>query len=105
MSWGKYRKVQNFFHSNKKRSYKYDKECNESVVTISYRIKFVDSPRLMTSSLPNLVANLAKGIHKIRCKDCDCFLVYESVNDNMIKYKCLSCNKDYSNKFDEKLKK
>ena len=52
-----------------------DKECNESVVTISYSIKFVDSPRLMTSSLPNLVANLAKGIHKIRCKDCDCFLV------------------------------
>ena len=41
----------------------------------------------------------------IKCKDCDCFLEYESVKDNLIKYKCLSGNKDYSNKLDEKLKK
>ena len=25
--------------------------------------------------------------------------------DNLIKYKCMSCNKDYSNKFDENLKR
>ena len=30
---------------------------------------------------------------------------YESVKDNLTKYKCLSCNKDYSNKLDGKLKK
>ena len=30
---------------------------------------------------------------------------YESVKDNLIKYKCLSCNKDYSNKIDEELKR
>ena len=35
----------------------------------------------------------------------DCFLEYESVKDNLIKYKCLSCNKDYSNKIYEELKK
>ena len=33
------------------------------------------------------------------------FFENESVKDNLIKYKCLSCNKDYSNKLDEKLKK
>ena len=33
----------------------------------------------------------------------DCFLEYENLKDNLIKYKCLSYNKDYSNKFDEKL--
>ena len=59
----------------------------------------------MASSLSNLVDNLTEGIHKIKCKDCDCFLEYESVKDNLIKYKCLSCNKDYSNKIDEELKK
>ena len=32
------------------------------------------------------------------------FLEYESVKDNFIKYKCLSCNKDYSKKLKEKLK-
>ena len=38
-------------------------------------------------------------------QDSDCFLEYERVKENLIKYKCLSCNKDYSNKLDEKLKK
>ena len=50
----------------------------------------------MASSLSDLVDNLTEGIHKTKCKDCDCFLEYESVidtvKDNLIKYKCLSCN-------------
>ena len=54
-----------------------------------------------TSSLSNLIANLAEGIHKVKCKDC--FLEYERVKDNLIKYKFLSCNKDYSSKFDGRL--
>ena len=57
----------------------------------------------MTSS--NLVDNLVEGIDEIKCKDCGFFLEYESVKDDLIKYKCLSCNKYYSNKFDEELKK
>ena len=56
----------------------------------------------MASSLSNLVDNLAEGIHKIKCKDCDCFLEFESVKDNLIEYKFLYCNKYYSNILDEK---
>ena len=48
--------------------------------------------------------NLTKGILKIKCEHCDCFIEYEIVKDNLIKYKCLSCNKDCSNKTDEELK-
>ena len=59
----------------------------------------------MASSLSSLVENLVEEIHKIKCKDCDCFLEYESVKDNLIKYKFLSCNQDYSNKLDKNLKK
>ena len=59
----------------------------------------------MASLLSNLIDNPAEGIHKIKCIYCDCFLEYESVKDNLIKYECLSCNKVYSNKLDEKLKK
>ena len=81
---------------------KIDKDGNESVETLSYQTKFIDSARFMASSLSNLVDNLAEGIHKIKCKICDCFLEYESVKDNFIKYKCLSCNKYYSNKLDKK---
>ena len=74
---------------------KIDKDGNKSVVTISYKIKIIDSTRFMASLLSNLVDNVAEGVNKIKCKDCDCFLEHESVNDNSMKYKCISCNKDY----------
>ena len=101
MSWGKYRKVQKIFCSTEKEVTKIDKDGNESVATISDKIKCIDSAIFMASSLSNLVDNLAEGIHKIKCKDCDYFVEYENVKDNLIKYKCLSCNKDYSNKLEE----
>ena len=40
----------------------------------------------MASSLSNLVDNLAEGTHKTRCKDFDCFLEYENVKNNLIRY-------------------
>ena len=79
---------------------KIDKDGNKSVVTISYKIKFIDRE----TSLSNLFDNLTEGIRKTKWKDCDYFLEYESVEDNLIKYKCLSCNKDYSEKIDEEFK-
>ena len=53
-----------------------DRDGNESVVTISYKIKFIDSARFMVTSLSILVDNLTKGINKIKCKYCDCLLEY-----------------------------
>ena len=61
--------------------------------------------RCMATSPSKLIDNLTEGIHKTKYKICGCFLEYESVKYNLIKYKCLSCNKEYSNKFDEELKK
>ena len=49
----------------------------------------------MPSSLSSLLDNLAEGIRKIKGKDCDCFLEYESIKDNSIEYKCTSSNKDH----------
>ena len=66
---------------------KVDKDGNDSVATISYKIKFIDSTKFMANSLSNVVDNLAERIHKIECKNCDCFLEYESVKDSLIKYK------------------
>ena len=60
--------------------------------------------RFMTTSLSKLVDNLVKAIYKIKCKDCDCFLEYDSAKDDLINERCLSCNKDYSNKLNEELK-
>ena len=90
----------------KKEITKTNKDGNESGnEIISDEIKFIDSARFMASSLSNLVGNLTEEIHTTKCKDCDCFFEYERVKDILIKYECLSCNKDYSNKLDEELKK
>ena len=59
----------------------------------------------MATSLSNLVDKLAEGIHKVKSKDCHCFLEYESAKDNSIKFKCTSCYKDYLNKIDKEFKK
>ena len=78
---------------------KIEKDSNKIVATISYKIKFIDSARFIASSLSSLVDNLVEGIHKIKCKACDCFLECESVEEKLIKYKCTFCNKDYSKRF------
>ena len=82
-----------------------DKDGNESIEIISYKIKFINSAKFMASLSSNLVDNLVEEIHKIKSKDCDCFLEDESAKDDLIKYKCLSCNKDYLNKLNEELKR
>ena len=44
---------------------------------------------------------------KIKCKSLNVshfFIEYKSVKENLIKYKCLPCNKDYSSKTDKPLK-
>ena len=64
----------------KKEVIKINKDGNESDVTISYKIKFIDCARVMAISLSNLVDNQTEGIDKIKCKDCVCFLEHESVN-------------------------
>ena len=74
----------------------------------------------MASSLSNLVNNLSEGIDKVKCtyghddkksetcgityEECDCFLEYANFEDYLIEYKCLCSNKNYQQKFDEKLK-
>ena len=78
-----------------------DKDGNESGVTISYKIKSIDSAKFMANSL----SNLAEGTRKVKCKACDCYLEYKNFTEYSVKYKCLSCNKDYSNIIDEELKK
>ena len=50
----------------------------------------------MASSLSNLVNNVTAKVHKNKYKYCDCFFEYENVNDNLLNYKWLCCDKSYS---------
>ena len=45
-----------------------DQNAKEIIKTMSYKLQLIESARFMASSLSNLVDNLAKGIHKIKCK-------------------------------------
>ena len=44
------------------------------IIEITYKIKFIDSFRFMSTSLSNLVDNLSEGLHNNRCVDCKSFL-------------------------------
>ena len=68
---------------------KVDKDSNQDIATIFYKVKFIDIAKFMASSSSGLVRNPAEGIHEIKCKDSDCFLEYKSVKDNLMKYKWL----------------
>ena len=100
---------QTFYIMIEKQIRKVDKDDNKDIITISYEIKFIDSGRFMANLSSNLVHNLAEGMDKLKCKDFHCFLEYESARivkwlNKMIKYKCLFCNSDYSNKIDKPLR-
>ena len=74
----------------KKEVTKVEKDDGKTDETISYKIKFIDSARFMTSSLSNLADNLMEEIHKTKSKDCGCFLEYKCVKGNLIMHECLS---------------
>ena len=66
---GRYKKVKKYFRSNRKRITEVDKDGNESVVAVSYKMKFIDSGRYMATPLSNLLDNLTEGILEIKCKN------------------------------------
>ena len=54
----------------KKETTKKDKNGNDKITKISYKIEFIDSFRFMSSSLTNFVDNLSEGLHSDKCTNC-----------------------------------
>ena len=50
-------------------------------MTISYKIKFIDSFRFTSFSLSNLVDNLSEGLHSDKCTDFKSCLDYMTAKD------------------------
>ena len=61
--------------NDKKFSVSIEKEMKKviKILNVSFRIKFIDSAKFMTNWLSKLANNLVEEIHKITCKDCNCF--------------------------------
>ena len=65
----------------KKQISKIDNDGNDKIVDISYKIKFINSFRFMSTSLSSLVDNLSDGLHSYKCVDCESFLDYMTPKD------------------------
>ena len=63
---------------------------------ITYKLKFIDSFRFMSTSLSSLVDSLSEKLHSDECKDCKSELDYISAKDNQLIFQCLECKKSYN---------
>ena len=62
----------------------------------TYKLKFIDSFRFMSTSISNLVDNLS-GIYSKQCKDKNCKSECDFIGlkINKLRYKCKECKKKY----------
>ena len=97
----KYRKK--FFAPIKKQIIKIDKDGNYKIVNISYKIRFIDSFRFMSSLLSNLVDNLSEGLHSDKCTHCKYCLEYIKSKSDQLTLKCFECKKNYKKDFNNEL--
>ena len=80
------------------------KKTDNKDLEITYKIKFIDSYRLMSSSLSKLVNNLSEGIHNNKCSDCESNLDYIKIKKNgKLLLKCFNCDVYYKKKFNKEL--
>ena len=75
----------------------------KKIIEITYKIKFIDSYRFMSTSLSKLVDNLSEGLHTNRCVDCKSCLDYMKTKDEKLIFRCFSCKKNYEKDFNKEL--
>ena len=59
--------------------------------SVKYNIKFIDSFRIMSRSLWNLVKHLPERLHWQECTYCKSYLDYMSVKDDPLIFRSLNC--------------
>ena len=80
------------------------KKIENKDLEITYKIKWIDSYRFMSSSLSKLVDNLSEVIHNNKCVDCKSNLDYVRITKNeKLLLKCFNCNSYYRKKFNKDL--
>ena len=85
----------------KKEITKKGKDGNDRTTKISYKIKFIDSFRFISSSLLNLVDNLSEGLHSDKCTNCKSYLDYMTTKDEQLIFRCFRCKKNYEKYFNK----
>ena len=70
---------------------------------ITYKIKFIDSFRFMSTSLSKLVDNLSEGLHNNKCLNCESCLDYIKTKNEKLIVKCFNCKQNYEKDFNKEL--
>ena len=79
------------------------KKIENKDLEITYKIKFIDSYRFMSSSLSKLVDNLSEGIHNNKCVNCESCLDYMKTKNEKLLLKCFNCKTYYEKDFKKEL--
>ena len=79
------------------------KKIENKNLEITYKIKFIDSSRFMSSSLSKFVDNLSEGIHNNKCADCKSNLDYIKAKNEKLILECYNCKQRYRKKFNKEL--
>ena len=79
------------------------KNIENKDIEITYKIKFIDSYRFISSSLSKLVDNLSDGIHNNKCVNCKSCLDYIKTKNEKLILKCFNCEQYYKKKFNKEL--
>ena len=67
--------------------------------SITYKAKFIDSFRFISSSLSSLVDNLSEGLHSDKCTDCKSCLNYMITKDDQLIFRYFEFKKNYKKDF------
>ena len=79
------------------------KRIEHKNIDITYKIKFIDSFRFMSTSLSKLVENLTDGVHNDKCTNCKSNLCFVRTINETLLFECIDCGKEYKKGFNKEL--
>ena len=79
------------------------KKIENKDIEITYKIKFIDSYRFMSSLLSKLIDNLSEELHNNKCLDCESCLDYMKTKNEKLILKCFNCKQNYEKDFNKEL--